>query len=384
MIVSRIILTNWRNFRSVDVSIGKRVFLVGPNASGKSNFLDALRFLRDIAKPGGGLQEAVKERGGISKIRCLAARRDPQIGVEVEIINGEESSTTKWCYALSIKQEVRGYRQPYVYSERVTKNGVLILERPEKDDEKDRVRLTQTHLEQINANKEFREIAKFFESISYLHLVPQLLRHPESFGMPIGKEDPFGRSFLERLIQTPEKTRRSRLRKIEDALRLAVPQLKRLTDTKDEKGIPHLEAVYEHWRPGAGKQSEEEFSDGTLRLIGFLWALLEGDSLLLLEEPELSLHAGIVQLLPGLIWRIQNRKRRQIIISTHSADLLSDRGIDGGDVLILTPSVEGTNVEVASALADVRALLDQGFSISEVVIPRTKPPNIDQLNLFNE
>ncbi|KAF5410452.1 MAG: DNA replication and repair protein RecF [Candidatus Methanogasteraceae archaeon] len=74
MIVSHITLKNWRNFQSVDVDLGNRVFLVGPNASGKSNFLDVFRFLRDIAKPGGGLQKAISDRGGIPKIRCLAAR----------------------------------------------------------------------------------------------------------------------------------------------------------------------------------------------------------------------------------------------------------------------------------------------------------------------
>jgi predicted ATPase len=99
------------------------------------------------------------------------------------------------------------------------------------------------------------------------------------------------------------------LGKIEKALQLAVPQLRQLNVTKDDRGAPHLEAIYEHWRPHAGKQREEEFSDGTLRLTGFLWSLLEGESLLLLEEPELSLHAAIIRRLPGLIWRIQSHKK---------------------------------------------------------------------------
>lgn len=46
---TRLRLENWRNFRQVDVELAGRVFLVGPNASGKSNFLDAFRFLHDIA-----------------------------------------------------------------------------------------------------------------------------------------------------------------------------------------------------------------------------------------------------------------------------------------------------------------------------------------------
>ena len=70
MRISKLVLKNWRNFRSAEVELGERVFLVGPNASGKSNFLDAIRFLRDVAKAGGGLQPALAGRGGLSKVRC--------------------------------------------------------------------------------------------------------------------------------------------------------------------------------------------------------------------------------------------------------------------------------------------------------------------------
>ena len=48
-----LILENWKNLPSVDVALGPRVFLVGPNASGKSNLLDAIRFLRDVVVEGG-------------------------------------------------------------------------------------------------------------------------------------------------------------------------------------------------------------------------------------------------------------------------------------------------------------------------------------------
>ncbi|MBW2741826.1 MAG: AAA family ATPase [Deltaproteobacteria bacterium] len=96
MIISHIKMKNWRNFRNVDTPLGRRMFLVGANASGKSNFLDALRFLRDIAKTeGGGLQRAVSERGGISKIRCLAARKEPQVEIEIHLAesHGDEVLT---------------------------------------------------------------------------------------------------------------------------------------------------------------------------------------------------------------------------------------------------------------------------------------------------
>lgn len=381
MIITHVLLKNWRNFHSVDVALGERVFLAGPNASGKSNFLDVFRFLRDVAKAGGGLQRAVNDRGGLSKLRCLAAREHPDIEIEVHLAESANREPA-WKYAIGIKQESRGYRQPYLAYERVWRGSEQVLDRPDADDGGDPLRLTQTHLEQIGANSRFRDIAKFFEAVLYLHLVPQLVRHPEVFSGPGNSEDPFGRSFLERVVKTPQKVRRSRLKKIEAALIRAVPQIKGLTDVKDETGTPHLEAVYEHWRSKGAKQREDQFSDGTLRLIGLLWSLLEGESLLLLEEPELSLNCGIVRKLPSLMYRVQRQKKRQIILSTHSADLLSDRGIGGEEVLLLSPSVEGTRVELASSIKEVRHLLETGLSIAEAAVPRTAPPDLQQLDLF--
>ncbi len=119
MIVSRLKLKNWRNFQSMDIPLRERQFIVGPNASGKSNLLDVFRFLRDIAKPeGGGLQKAVKDRGGLSKIRCLAARRDPEVGIEINLAKSADEPPL-WRYEIGLKQESRGYRQPIISYERV-------------------------------------------------------------------------------------------------------------------------------------------------------------------------------------------------------------------------------------------------------------------------
>jgi predicted ATPase len=381
MIISHITLKNWRNFQSVEVDLRDRVFLVGPNASGKSNFLDALRFLRDLAKDGGGLQKALRDRGGLSKIRCLYARRHPDVEIEIHL-SKNELQTPIWKYAIGIKQKKGGQNEQILSYEKVWKDDRQLINRPDVEDEKDNLRLTQTYLEQINANAEFRAIPQFLESILYLHLVPQLLRYPEAFSGQIIQGDPFGKNFLERVIKTPEKTRRSRLKKIENALKIAVPQLKQLTDVRDEMGVPHLEAVYEHWRPGAGKQREDQFSDGTLRLIGLLWSLLESNSLLLLEEPELSLNAGITAKLPSLIHRLKKKKKRQIVISTHSADLLSDKGIGGEEVLLMTPTAEGTKVELASSIENIKNLLDGGLTVADAALPCAMPSQLEQLSLF--
>jgi predicted ATPase len=375
---SNVRLKNWKNFASCDVAVGKRAFLVGPNASGKSNFLDVLRFLRDLATSGGGFQEAVAQRGGVSAIRCLAARRYPDIQLHVTVVDADASS--RWDYELAFNQD--NQRRARIRKERIQRDGKLLLERPNSDDEQDPDRLTQTHLEQVNVNRAFRDLSSFFETIRYLHIVPQLVREPERSG---GRtNDPFGRDFLEQIAKTQERTRLARLKRIRDALKVAVPQLAEIELIRDNRGTPHLRGNYEHWRPQGAWQTEEQFSDGTLRLMGLLWVAMEGGGPLLLEEPELSLHPEIVRYLPQMFARVQRRTGRQIILSTHSSDLLRDDGIGLDEVLLLRPRAEGTEVQPASAFFDIPALLQGGSTLTDAVMPRTRPEHAEQLSLFGD
>lgn len=377
--ISRVILKNWRNFRSADAQIGQRCFLVGPNGCGKSNFLDVFRFLKDISKPGGGLQSAVESRGGLSDIRCLAARSSHDVETEIHL-SDTSSRRILWKYAIGVSS---GHRHPYLTYEKVWKADRLIMTRPDKADRNDDLRLTQTHLEQIIANAEFREISDFLASVSYFHIVPQMIRYPGAFSGPGIPEDPFGRRFTERIAKTPDKVRKARMKKIEEAIRFAVPQMKTLAYAEDMAGIPHLETLCHHWRPGAVRHREDQFSDGTLRLTGFLWSLMENSTLLLSEEPELSLDSGVVRKLPALIYRLrmQNKHRRQIILSTHSPDLLSDPGIGGEEVLLITPGREGSEIRPTSSVSEIRDLLEGGLSVSDAVLPYTMPENIHKLEL---
>ncbi len=371
-------LRNWRNFLSVDVPLQWRVFLVGPNASGKSNYLDVFRFLSDIVTVGGGFQDAVLKRGGVSRLRCLATRRNPDIVVHVCL--GKSDGEFEWEYELHFSQN--NLQQPIVKKERVLHEGNEILTRPLDEDRRDPARLTQTYLEQINANQAFREISNFFVSVRYLHIVPQLVRDPDrSLGR---KNDPYGGDFLEQVARTSEKTQKSRLKHIRNALRVAVPQLAEIELFRDKRGAPHLRGKYEHWRPRGAWQAEDQFSDGTLRLMGLLWAALDGSGPLLLEEPELSLHPEVVRFIPQMFARIQRRLNRQILVSTHSSDLLRDDGIGLDEVLLLQPGENGTIVRPAGELSEIRSLLEGGLSMAEVAIAKTQPQHPEQLALFGD
>ena len=385
MIISRLHLKNWRNFKHVDVDLRERVYVIGPNAAGKSNLLDVLRFLRDIAKPdGGGLQKAVKERGGIKKLRSLNARRDPQILIEVEL-SEQVDVRPIWRYTLILKSEGSGQQRPVVAKEVVVdlRKSKTYVDRPDPEDQRDKERLTETHLEQVNSNKDFRTLAEFFSSSTYLHLVPQLLKHGEKLGGSLLDGDPFGQAFLQRIAKATPRVQSSRLKKIERALTVCVPNMRKLAFERDPTtGSPHLIALYEHWRPDAGWQRESEFSDGTLRLLGIMWSLLDGDGLLLLEEPELSLNESIVERIHKLIVQMQRDAKysRQVFITTHSDALLRDRSMDVREVIRLEPTEDGTVVHEASEV-DIKAI-KAGYTIAEALLPKVRPKHLDQLSLF--
>ena len=265
---------NWRNFKSVDVPVGDRLLIVGPNAAGKSNLLDGLRFLRDIADTGGGLQHAVETRGGMGRIRCLVARNfnHGRVGLRVELRDPDRDAV--WSYELHLTAEPRGR-------------------------------------------------------------LPQI-----------------------------------------DALQLV----------RDSAGAPHLQARYQHWREQGVWQDERDLSDGTLRLIGLLSTLQDKSSksnrVILLEEPELSLHAAVVRKLPAVLSRVTRRDVPQVILSTHSAEMLSDPGLGLDEVVVLSPDAEGTTAQMASEIEGARELVDAGINLREILESRTQPPGIDQLLLF--
>jgi predicted ATPase len=379
---SRLRLRNWRNFRAVDVALERRVFVVGPNAVGKSNLLDVFRFLRDLTLDGGGLAAAVKDRGGISRLRSLHARKTPAIEVDVEVTNASGG----WRYQLEFDRRGKDDFMPEVRRETVQLLGAegthieTVLSRPDTADHDDPERLRQTALQQVTQNQKFRELWEFFGTVRYLHLVPQLIREVQKPREDALGPDPFGRDLLDRVRNTPARSKEARLKRIEELLKIAVPKLSDLQLTVDRHGLPHLAAKFEHWRGQKATQDETQFSDGTLRLIGLLWMLQEKAGPLLLEEPELSLHSAIVRQLPPFIARAQRRAAgRQAIISTHSDDMMSDPGIAASEVLLVRPVEEGSEVILGAALADIASAMNAGLTAADVVMPKTRP---EQIGLF--
>ncbi|MFF3299962.1 AAA family ATPase [Streptomyces sp. NPDC002908] len=122
--ITRVRIENYKSIAHCDVQLSPFTVLLGLNAAGKSNFLDALRFVRDAVSR--GLPEAVGERGGLHDVlrRVPEASESCTIALEFRLPEGrgDDDSTVlsgryevTFGYAPSTMHE--GYVEAWVLRE---------------------------------------------------------------------------------------------------------------------------------------------------------------------------------------------------------------------------------------------------------------------------
>lgn len=376
VLIERVRLKNWKNYRDADVALSQRTFVVGPNGSGKSNLLDALRFVRDLAVDAGGLQSAVsRKRRGFRLLRTLF-HHGPRSQIELEL--DVRIDQARWTYFLGLEKEPgKKDDRAIVLEERVILDGTPLLNRSTaKERLEERL---QTHLEQSARNAAFEPLVHALRSIRYAHLVPQLLRTTKLHG-DLDLED-FGSRFLERVALTPQRTRKARLARINRALKSVLPFFRDLALNHDALGQPHLELRLRHWRTDDAWQNEESLSDGTLRLIGLLWEIADEGGPLLLEEPELSLHSKAVRLLPELVATVAGE--RQVILTTHAFTMFDRRGVDPSEIVLVKPGhgrrAEASVIESGSHTPEILQAVEYEVELGRQLEQLTASDGIDSL-----
>jgi hypothetical protein len=313
------------------------------------------------------------ERGGIARVRSLHARRSSNVRVEVALCIGDDA----WSYALELSGTKS--RPLEVVAETVCKNDTTLEDRDAKS-EGPRLR-EQSYLQQAAKNESFRPLVDALGAMEFVHVVPQVARNATRSD-EISQRIAPGSDFIDQLAKLPARIQAGALGRIERGLRIAVPRFSELKVERDDLGRPHLIANYEHWRPQGSWQNEADFSDGTLRLIGLLWALDQGHAPLVLEEPELSLHRDVIRQLPRMFSRIAQRTGRQFLVSTHAEEMLADTGIEPAEILLLDPTGESeTSAIVGSDRPDLVGAAKAGLPLGRVVTGLTRPKSVDQLSL---
>ena len=81
--MTRIALRNYKSIAACDVQLAPLSFLVGPNGCGKSNFLDALRFVAEALRF--SLDHALRDRGGIQEVRRRSGGHPNHFGIRLDL-----------------------------------------------------------------------------------------------------------------------------------------------------------------------------------------------------------------------------------------------------------------------------------------------------------
>lgn len=363
--LTRVGLRHYRSIASADVYLGKLLLLVGPNGSGKSNFLDALRLTSESLQT--SLDQALRSRGGVAEVRrrstghpthfridfeFRAADRYGDYGFEVGAVRGGGFRVSReYCDVWLDAREDEGRR--YADARFMVVDGRL-----EDSSEPIMPPVSPQRLYLVSAAglEGFRPVYDGLAGISVFNLSPDVMRQPQTpdSGEFLHRDGSNIASVLHRLERsTGGGTDKAR---IEDYLQQIVPGMHRVV--RSELGnwetlefIQDVPGSRNPWRFQA-----QSVSDGTLRALGVLVSLFAGTGDTLspvgIEEPESALHPAAAGVLLDALRDASDR--RQVIVTSHSPDLLDRHDFDLSELRAVR-SVAGATVigelDAAGALA---------------------------------
>ncbi|MCU7906780.1 MAG: AAA family ATPase [Candidatus Thiodiazotropha sp. (ex Epidulcina cf. delphinae)] len=380
--ITRVVLRNYKSIGYCDVHLHALTYLVGANGSGKSNFLDALHLVRDALA--GSLDNALNERGGLTEVRRRSSGHPTHFGIrlEFELMDGKRGH-----YAFNIGALAsRGYE---VQTEECVISGVskgpfYKIERGELVASSEipfpAVTADRLALVAVSGMKVFRPIFDALTSMGFYNLNPKLMRElqkPQAGRLlkPVGENIASVIGHLERVGPEMMET-------IQEYLQTVVPTVQGV----ERKRIGPMETL-EFRQDMAGAKHPWHFfaqnmSDGTLRALGILTALFQGNSdyapsLVGIEEPETALHPAASAALRDALARAS--EHTQVIVTSHSPDLLDD--LDLSENALLSVDFEGGETRIARLdEASRKSMYNHLFSAGELLRLNQLAPDADILD----
>lgn len=320
----RIHLTNYLSFKSAVVDFGDFVALVGPNASGKSNAVAAVKLLREIAEH--GLPIALARRGGFDQLRHRSSGRpyDPKLRLDFRFADQPVSH-----YEISLGA-VRGgrYRVKTESAKVYIRAGEFSMQ---SDGQRVRWNDNFGNVDESRYEGEFvlppgQSGLVYGGTAGFLaHSVLRRMRTVEINPQAVRElQDPSSTETFEpdgsNASSVLEGLARVRRHELVEVLASVVP------------GIVDVDVLHvadkqilqfkQHTSRGNREFSAKQVSDGTLRSFAILLAATSSEQggLLVVEEPEIAVHLGALRVLVEALQTAAGRQ--QILITTHSADIV--------------------------------------------------------------
>lgn len=392
--LNRVVLRNYRSIGQCDVRLGPLTYLVGANGSGKSNFLDALHLVRDALTS--SLDIALSERSGLSEVRRRSSGHPTHFGIRLDFTlrdgqrghyafnvgalagRGYEVQSEECAFGWLDQDRVGGGSQS-----QLGQGAYFRIEsgKVKTSSEGSFPALTSDRLALLSVSgfQAFRPVFDALSSMGFYNLNPKVMREPQKpqdgrLLKPVGEN-------ISSVIGHLERNAPEAMAHIQEYLQIVVPMI----DGVSRQPIGSMETLEFRQAMAGAKHpwrfTAQNMSDGTLRALGVLTALFQGNpdhspSLIGIEEPETALHPAASRALREALNRAS--QRTQVIVTSHSPDLLDDPDLDPDTVRTVVS--EGGETHIATLDAGSREAIRQHlFSAGELLRLNQLQPDPESL-----
>jgi len=369
----RVSIRNYKSIAACDVKLGRFTLIVGRNGSGKSNFLDALRFINDGLQA--TLDHAIKVRGGIDEVRRKSTGHPHHFSFELELsLPGDISAE----YSFSISAQRRGGFS--VQKEELTvsqANGVwcgykvrdgLVEMTGVGSKSHPAAVVDRLYLVAASGMAEFRPVYDALRTMGFYNLNPDQIKELQSpdSGETLRRDG----SNLASVIGRISEVRPELQERIREYLQRIVPGL---VDFERETLGPRETVVFRQsvqGSPHPWRFYAASMSDGTLRALGVLVAVMQladgGNPIRLaaIEEPETALHPAAASTLVESLREAS--AQTQVIVTSHSPELI-DLFDPDTDTLLVADAVHGTTTIGPVDHASWNAIQTHSFTAGELL-----------------
>ena len=374
-----------RNYKSIGqavVQLNSFTVLVGPNGSGKSNFIDSLAFVQQCLSD--SIELAFKARGGIGSVRRRSGGHPTHIGIRLKVAL---TSTLFADYAFEIAakqgERFRVAKERCLVSDALGKthrfsvvNGEFIEEIPGI---RPRVAVDRLALYAASATEEFRQVYDFLSSMHFYSIVPERLRDlqdPDA-GISLSVNGNNAAAVLKRLRDEDY----AGYQRVCDLLSRVVQGV----ESVEYKSIGQMETL--QFKQDVGLKDPWSFdalnmSDGTLRMLGVLLAVYQPrpSSLIAIEEPEVTVHPAVAEVITSVL--MDASKRVQILVTTHSPDILDHKDLEDSKIRVVTKE-HGRTLVAPIAGASRAAIRQNLYTAGELLRIAELNPDVESAEAAN-
>ncbi len=356
ILIDRFAVKNFRSIRECDVELAPLTFFIGANASGKTSFMDAILFVSSALRD--SLEKAVASRGGMSHIlhQPIAPPASCSFNFYLSSARGFAGEfhldlrvTDGWTLSVAreqcLIQNPSGDRHYYAVENGVVKGSAAVFPAVSEG---------RIFLSNASGLPEFRSIFDFLSGITStepalpgIHdLVRQLnaiTRRRQAGGEEVG----LGQRFRDFAKRQPD-----RLEIVQQYLRVIAPPFDHI-DVVETNGSLMLQFVE---IDKAGVCAPFQVGQASAGLVNAAEVMLElfdlpnhgkPTSAVIVEEPEAFLHPGAIQVMRDGF--VEASRTRQVLVTTHSPDLLDDSSISPEWIRIVQRDEDGTHVDMPDA-----------------------------------